>query len=77
MTKFSTKKNSEKQVVDEETLSHEKACKECYKQKQRLINGDDQDNDDEVLVRKKKHAIIVTSRTEQEITNCFLEQNKK
>ena len=30
MTKFSTKKNSEKQVVDEETLSHEKACKECY-----------------------------------------------
>ena len=53
MTKFLTKKNSEKQVVDEETLSNEKACKECYKQKQKLINGDDQDNDDEILDKKK------------------------
>ena len=42
-TKFSTKKKhfSEKQVVDEETLSHDKACKECYSQKQKLINEDD------------------------------------
>ena len=26
---------------------------------------------------KKMHAIITTSRTEQEITDCFIEWNKK
>ena len=79
MTKFLKRKSkkSEKQVVfDEETLSHDKACREYYKQKQMLINGDDQDDDDEIPV-KKMHAIITTSRTEQEITNCFIKWNRK
>ena len=54
MTKFSTKKKKrEKQVVlEEETLSHDKACKECYKQKQKLINEDDYDEDDEISDKK-------------------------
>ena len=47
MTKFSTKKKREKQVVfEEETLLLDKACKECYKQKQKLINENDYDEDD-------------------------------
>ena len=54
MTKFSTKKKKrEKQVVlEEETLSHDKICKECYKQKQKLINEDDYDEDDEISDKK-------------------------
>ena len=53
MTKFSTKKNCEKQVVfEEETLSHDKACRECYMQKQKLINEDDYDAADEILDKK-------------------------
>ena len=55
MTKFLTRKKCESQVVfDEETLSHEGACRECYMQKQKtLINKDDYDADDEILDKKK------------------------
>ena len=73
MTKFSMKKRENQVVFEEETLSHDKACKEYYKQKQKLINEDDYDE----IPDKKMHAITTTSRTEQEITNCFLEWNKK
>ena len=46
----------EKQVVfEEETLSHYEAWRECYNQKQKLINEDDYDEDyDEDDEKKKK-----------------------
>ena len=54
MTKFSIKKKAcENQAVfDEETLSYDKACRKCYMQNQKLINEDDQDNDDEIHDKK-------------------------
>ena len=48
MTKFSIRKRENQVVFEEETLSHDKACKECYNQKQKLINEDDYDEDDEI-----------------------------
>ena len=45
MTKFSTRKREKQVVFEEKTLSHDEACKECYNQKQRLINEDDYDED--------------------------------
>ena len=58
MTKFSTRKREKQVVFEEKTLLHDEACKECYNQKQRLINEDDydEDYDEDDEIPNKKNA---------------------
>ena len=82
MTKFSIKKKKcESQVVfDEETPSHEGACRECYMQKQKtLINKDDYDADDEILNKKNACNNCYKqngTRNSQKISNCPMKWNE-